>query len=32
MSCGTPSPPPLNPALPLQPFSASLGRVIVAFE
>jgi hypothetical protein len=30
MSCGTPSPPPLNPGVPLQALMALLGRAITA--
>jgi hypothetical protein len=32
MSCGTPSPPPLNPGLPPQALMAPLGRAITALE
>jgi hypothetical protein len=32
MSCGTPSPPPLNPGLPLQAMMAPLGRATTALE
>jgi hypothetical protein len=32
ISCGTPSPPPLNPGLPLQALMAPLGRAITALE
>jgi len=32
LSCGTPSPPPLNSGVPLQAVTALLGRAITALE